>query len=44
MAVWIECESRDYLNALEELLPLRQRKAEYQPGEGRQKSILVPGL
>ena len=44
MAVWIEFQSRDYLNALEELFPLRHRKTEYQPSEGRQKSILTAGL
>ena len=33
-----------HLNVLKELLPLRHRKAEYQPSEGRQKSILVAGL
>ena len=44
MAVWIEFQSRDHLNALEELLPLRHRKAKDQPSEGRQKSILVAGL
>ena len=44
MAVWIEFQSRDYLNGLEELFPLRHRKTEYQPSEGRQKSILVAGF
>ena len=44
MAVWIEFQSRDYLNALEELFSLRHRKAEYQPREGGQKSILVAAL
>ena len=44
VAVWMELQSKDNLNALEELFPLRLLKAEYQPSEGRQKSILVPGL
>ena len=44
MAVWIEFQSRDYLNALEELLSLRYRKAEDQPSEGRQKGALVAGF
>ena len=44
MVVWIEFQSRDYLNALEELLSLRHRKTKDQPSEGRQKSILVAGL
>ena len=44
MAVWIEFQSRDRLNAFEELLSLRPGKAEYQPSEGRQQSILVAGL
>ena len=37
VAVWIEFESKDYLNALEKLLPLRHRKAEHEPSEGLQK-------
>ena len=41
MAVWIELQSRNYLNALEELFPLRHWKAEDQPGDGRQKGALV---
>jgi hypothetical protein len=44
VAVWIEFQSRDYLNGLEELLSLRHRKAEYQPSGGGQKSILVAGF
>jgi len=44
VAVWIEFQSRDHLNALEELLSLRHRKTKDQPREGRQKSILVAGL
>ena len=44
VAVWIEFRSRDCLNTLKELLPLRHRKAEQKPSEGRQKSILVTGL
>ena len=44
VAVWIGSQSKDDLNVLEELLPLRLRKAEYQPSESRQKSILVARL
>jgi hypothetical protein len=37
-------QSREYPNALEKLFGLQHRKTEYQPGESRQKSILVTGL
>jgi hypothetical protein len=43
-AVWIEFQSTDYLNAFQKLFALRHRKAEYQPSEGREKSIRVTGL
>jgi hypothetical protein len=35
VAVWIEIQSRDSLNGLKQLFPLRHRKAAYQPREGR---------
>ncbi len=44
VAVWIEISSMGYLNTLKELLPLQDRKAEDQPREGREKSILVAGF
>jgi hypothetical protein len=44
VAVWRGLQSKRYLNVFKKLLPLWQRKAEYQPSESRQKSIPVTGL
>jgi hypothetical protein len=36
VVVWVEFQSRDYLNVLEELISLLDRKAKYEPGDSRQ--------
>jgi hypothetical protein len=44
VAVWRGSQSKRHLDIFKQLLPLRLRKTNYQPGEGRQESVLVAGL